>query len=110
MVQASAGTGKSFLLSSVYLFCIVHGFRCKAAAPTGIAAANIEIPRTDVRATTLHALFEERVFIACLSQLSQGETLVEKTKSADPQEALHTTHCATETPIRKRIGKTSSLV
>ena len=68
MVQASAGTGKSFLLSSVYLFCIVHGFRCKAAAPTGIAAANIEIPRTDVSATTLHALFEELVFIVCLSQ------------------------------------------
>ena len=59
MVQASAGTGKSFLLSTVYLFCIVRGLRCKAAAPTGIAAANIEIPRTDVRASTLHALFEE---------------------------------------------------
>ena len=58
MVQASAGTGKSFLLNTVFLFCIVRGLRCKAAAPTGIAAANIEIPRTDVRATTLHALFE----------------------------------------------------
>ena len=72
MVQASAGTGKSFLLSSVYLFCIVHGFRCKAAAPTGIAAANIEISRTDVRATTLHALFEELVYF-CPSQLSRGD-------------------------------------
>ena len=29
-----------------------------AAAPTGIAAANVEIPKTDVSATTLHALFE----------------------------------------------------
>ena len=56
--QASAGTGKSFLLNTVFLYCIVHGLRCKAAAPTGIAAANIEIPRTDVRASTLHALFE----------------------------------------------------
>ena len=70
MVQASAGTGKSFLLSSVYLFCIVHAFNCKAAAPTGIAAANIEIPRTDVRATTLHALFEELVYF-CLPNLRQ---------------------------------------
>ena len=42
----------------MFLFCIVRGLRCKAAAPTGIAAANIEIPRTDVRASTLHALFE----------------------------------------------------
>ena len=58
MVQASAGTGKSFLLNTVFLYCIVHELRCKAAAPTGIAAANIEIPRTDVRASTLHALFE----------------------------------------------------
>ena len=36
----------------------MRGLRCKAAAPTGIAAANIEIPRKDVRASTLHALFE----------------------------------------------------
>ena len=42
----------------MFLYCIVRGLRCKAAAPTGIAAANIEIPRTDVRASTLHALFE----------------------------------------------------
>ena len=105
MVQASAGTGKSFLLSSVYLFCIVHGFRCKAAAPTGIAAANIEIPRTDVRATTLHALFEELVFI-----ISVTTRWSKKPKSEYPREAMHTTHCATETPTRKRIGKTNSLV
>ena len=58
MVQASAGTGKSFLLNTLFLYCLVRGLRCKAAAPTGIAAANIEIPRTDVRASTLHALFE----------------------------------------------------
>ena len=35
MVQASAGTGKSFLLTTVYLFCIVKGLKTKAAAPTG---------------------------------------------------------------------------
>ena len=43
MVQASAGTGKSFLLTTVYLWCIVHGRKAKACAPTGIAAANVEI-------------------------------------------------------------------
>ena len=58
MVQASAGTGKSYLLSTVYLWCIVHGLNCKAAAPTGIAAANIEVEGTDVTATTLHALLD----------------------------------------------------
>lgn len=58
MVQASAGTGKSFLLTTVYLWCVVHGLRAKAAAPTGIAAANIEIEGTDVSATTLHSFLE----------------------------------------------------
>ena len=52
MVQASAGTGKSYLLSTIYLWCIVHGLDCKAAAPTGIAAANIEVEGTDVTAST----------------------------------------------------------
>ena len=41
--QASAGTGKSYLLSTIYLWCIVNGLNCKAAAPTGIAAANVEV-------------------------------------------------------------------
>ena len=36
MVQASAGTGKSFLLTSVYLWCLVKAVSCLAAAPTGI--------------------------------------------------------------------------
>ena len=58
MVQASAGTGKSFLLSAVYLWCIVNGLKTKAAAPTGIAAANIEIEGTDVTAITIHNMFE----------------------------------------------------
>ena len=39
MVQASAGTGKSVLLTSVYLWCVVNGVHCKAAAPTGIVGA-----------------------------------------------------------------------
>ena len=58
MVQASAGTGKSFLLTSVYLWCILHDLKVAAAAPTGIAAANVDIPGTSVSATTLHNLFE----------------------------------------------------
>ena len=32
--------------------------RCKAAAPTGIAAANVEIEGTAVSATTVHNLFD----------------------------------------------------
>ena len=55
MVQASAGTGKSFVLTTVFLLCLVHKIKCKAAAPTGIAAANIDLEGTDVGATTLHS-------------------------------------------------------
>ena len=51
-------TGKSFLLTTVYLWCIVNNKRCKAAAPTGIAAANVEIEGTDVSAVTIHTLFD----------------------------------------------------
>jgi len=36
MVQASAGTGKSFLLTSLYLWCLCKRMRVKACAPTGI--------------------------------------------------------------------------
>ena len=42
----------------MYLWCLVRKVKCKAAAPTGIAASNVEIPRTDVSATTLHNMFE----------------------------------------------------
>ena len=58
MVQASAGTGKSFLLTTVFLWCIVNGKKAKAAAPTGIAAANVEIEGTDVCASTIHTIFD----------------------------------------------------
>ena len=50
--------GKSFLLTTVYLWCLVNGKNTKAAAPTGIAAANVEIERTLVAATTIHNLFD----------------------------------------------------
>ena len=56
--KASAGTGKSFLLTSVYLWCLLNKFKCKAGAPTGIAAANVEVAGTDVCATTIHSLFD----------------------------------------------------
>ena len=56
--EASAGTGKSFLLTTVYLWCLVHKMRTEAVAPTGIAAANIEIEKTGVSATTIHNMFE----------------------------------------------------
>ena len=58
MVQASAGTGKSFLLTTVFLWCIVNNKKAKAAAPTGIAAANVEIEGTDVCASTIHTIFD----------------------------------------------------
>ena len=45
MIQASAGTGKSFLLTSIYLWCVVHDVACKAAAPTGIAGSLVRIAR-----------------------------------------------------------------
>ena len=42
----------------MFLWCLVRGKKCKAAAPTGIAAANVEIDGTDVSATTIHAMFD----------------------------------------------------
>ena len=40
MVQASAGTGKSFLLTTIFLWCIVNKKNTKAAAPTGSCERN----------------------------------------------------------------------
>ena len=64
MIQASAGTGKTFLLTTVALWCKVHGETCcsekmvaKSAAPTGIAASNIELQGTDIIASTFHHMF-----------------------------------------------------
>jgi len=58
MVQASAGTGKSFLLTTVYLWCLCKKMRVRSCAPTGIAAANIDLHGTDVSASTVHSLFD----------------------------------------------------
>ena len=60
MVQASAGTGKSYVLTSVYLWAILQGINVVAAAPTGIAAANIEVEGTEIAAMTLHNVFDLR--------------------------------------------------
>ena len=46
------------MLTTVYLYCLVHKIKVKAACPTGIAAANIEIEKTGVTATTIHNMFE----------------------------------------------------
>lgn len=58
MVQASAGTGKSYLLTAVCIWCLLRRMTFKVGAPTGIAASNIEVPGTDVFATTIHTLFD----------------------------------------------------
>ena len=57
MVQSMAGTGKSFLPTSIFLWCVIHGMPCKAAAPRNIAAANIECDGSDICATKLHNVF-----------------------------------------------------
>ena len=65
------------MLTTVFLWAIVNGLKCKAAAPTGIAASNVEIENTEagashlffnrlrvsrrrveVGASTLHSLFD----------------------------------------------------
>ncbi len=58
MVQASAGTGKSFLLETLFLWCLCENRKTKAVAPTGIAAANIGIEGCGVNACTLHYAFD----------------------------------------------------
>ena len=74
IIQASAGAGKSFLLETLYLWCAVHGHKAEACAPTGIAAARIHVPRTPVRASTLHHLFGLR---------GDMETTIDMTRNDD---------------------------
>ena len=70
-LQASAGTGKSYLLEAVYLWCVVNDHHAEACAPTGIAAARVRVPRTPVRAYTLHHLFALNV--ECESRIDPGK-------------------------------------
>ena len=58
MIQASAGTGKSFLLETLYIWCLLNKHTPEACAPTGIAAARINVARTGVQASTIHNLFQ----------------------------------------------------
>ena len=46
------------MLTTIYLWALVHGLKTKAACPTGIAAANVEIEKTEVSGTTCHNLFD----------------------------------------------------
>ena len=57
IVQASAGTGKSYLLKAICIWCLLNKVSFKSCAPTGIAAANLEVEGTGVAATTVHTLF-----------------------------------------------------
>ncbi len=56
-VQADAGAGKSYLLKALCLWCLLRDLKFNACAPTGIAAANLEIEELSVAASTLHNLF-----------------------------------------------------
>ena len=50
-LQASAGTGKSFLLETVYIWGALHGHVVQACAPTGIAAARLQVLCEPTRCT-----------------------------------------------------------
>ena len=56
VLQASAGIGKSFIVETLFLWCHLNGHTVWAAAPTGIAAARVRLPRTPVHACTMHWL------------------------------------------------------
>ena len=58
IIQASAGTGKSFLMETLYMWCLLNNHIPEACAPTGIAAARINVARTAVQAYTIHNLFQ----------------------------------------------------
>eukprot|EP00973_Karenia_brevis_P016638 2278410-Karenia_brevis.AAC.1 len=58
LVQGAAGAGKSFMMSTAMLWCIVNGKKAKALAPTSFASSNIEIEGTNVSVTTLQSMFD----------------------------------------------------
>ena len=74
LVQASAGTGKSYMMTTVMLWCVINGKKARAAAPTGIAASNIEIEGTSVSATTLHAMFDFDTELTTKLDFAKGES------------------------------------
>ena len=90
-IQASAGTGKSFLIETLFLWAVLNGHNVKAAAPTGIAAARLRMPRTPVSATTLHYLFKLSI---------DGESKVDTSNLADEsfQQIAAMTLCIIDEP------------
>ena len=79
IVQASAGTGKSYLLKAVCIWLLLNKASFKAAAPTGIVAANLEMEGTCVTATTCSGRPCSAV-VVCYNELEDGN--VEHTCSA----------------------------
>ena len=45
------------MLKTLCIWCVLCSFKFNASAPTGIAAAGVEIEDTEISATTLHKLF-----------------------------------------------------
>jgi hypothetical protein len=64
-VQAGAGSGKSFALIAILLWCVVHGFPAECVAPTGIAATRIALPAAGIRGITLHVLAALNAALEC---------------------------------------------
>ena len=72
--QARAGKVKNFFLEKLSLWCYLSGHTMRAAAPIGIAAARLRVPRTPVHATTLH-------WLCALSV--EGESKLDPTNAED---------------------------
>ena len=82
-IQASAGTGKSFVLEAVYLWCVLHGHKVEACAPTGIAAARLRVDRTPINAVTIHHLFALNIAL---------ESKIDPSKSSGDKKTARLTH------------------
>jgi hypothetical protein len=64
-VQAGAGTGKSYVLIAILLWCVVHAVPAECMAPTGIAAARVVLAEAGIRAVTLHVLAALNAALEC---------------------------------------------
>lgn len=58
MIQASAGTGKYGLLTTLHLWCLVNRYRVTAVFPTDVAAATMKMKVNDIDARTFDSLFD----------------------------------------------------
>ena len=79
IVQADVGAGESYLLKAVALRCQLRKLRFECCAPTGIAAANIEVEGTDVAASTIHKFFNLNI-----GADNQPDTKLDLSNAADP--------------------------